>query len=210
MDVGEYQYPMDPYNYDVDGTGEPLYDDYGRPWNESPDNPANQESGMIDAPDSNMLLASSTLTRAEVIILLDELEGYVDTSNIIDVISNGRISIAKSYLQQLNMWGHEEMGATLSNGEIAVHAHNTFLQVAYDHGIPVGILYTITLIVALASSIRYYSRNRENEPLSLITCAVVIGFFVAGLTEWVFQYSNPMTVALMIALVPLTYKVKEK
>ena len=210
MDVGEYQYPMDPYNYDVDGTGEPLYDDYGRPWNESPDNPANQESGKIDAPDSNMLLASSTLTRAEVIMLLDELEGYVDTSNIIDVISNGRISIAKSYLQQLNMWGHEEMGATLSNGEIAVHAHNTFLQVAYDHGIPVGILYTITLIVALASSIRYYSRNRENEPLSLITCAVVIGFFVAGLTEWVFQYSNPMTVALMIALVPLTYKVKEK
>lgn len=210
MDVGEYTYPMDPNNYEDNGKGEPLYDIYGRPWDESPDNPANQQSGMIDAPDAGMLLASSMRTRAEVIMLLEELEGYVDTSNILDVISNGRISIAKSYLQQLNMWGHEEMGATLANGEIAVHAHNTFLQVAYDHGIPVGILYTITLIAALASGIRYYSRNRENEPLSLITSAVVIGFFVAGLTEWVFQYSNPMTLALMMALVPLTVKVKKK
>ena len=210
MDVGEYEYPMDPYNYENNGTGDPLYDLYGRPWNESPDNPANHDSGRIDVQEADMLLASSMQTRAEIIMLLEELEGYVDTSNIFDVISNGRISIAKSYLQQLNMWGHEEMGATLANGEIAVHAHNTFLQVAYDHGIPVGILYTLTLIVALASAIGYYSRNREKEPLSLISSAVVIGFFVAGLTEWVFQYSNPMTVALMMALVPLTFKVKEK
>ena len=210
MDMGEYTFPMDPNNYDINGTGEPLYDFYGRPWSESPDNPANQESGRIDAPEADMLLASSMRTKAEVIMLLNELEGYVDTSNSLDVISNGRISIAKSYIQQLNMWGHDEMGATLVNGEIAVHAHNTFLQVAYDHGIPVGILYTITLIAALASGIRYYSRNRENEPLSLITSAVVIGFIVAGLSEWVFQYSNPMTLALMMALVPLTVKVKEK
>ena len=157
-----------------------------------------------------MLLASSVMTRAEIVMLLDELEGYVDTDNFLDVISNGRITIAKSYIQQLNMWGHDERGALLPDGEIAVHAHNTYLQVAYDHGIPVGILFVLTLVVALVSGIRYYSRNRKNEPLSLITCAVVIGFMVAGISEWVFMYSNPMTVALMISLVPLTYKAKEK
>ena len=210
MEVGEYEFPMDPYNYDLEGDGSPLYDDYGRPYDESPDNPANQESGMIEPPEADMLLASSVMTRAEIVMLLDELEGYVDTDNFLDVISNGRITIAKSYIQQLNMWGHEEMGALLPDGEIAVHAHNTYLQVAYDHGIPVGILFVLTLVVALVSGIRYYSRNRKNEPLSLITCAVVIGFMVAGISEWVFMYSNPMTVALMISLVPLTYKAKEK
>lgn len=209
VDVGEYEFPMDPHNYEDNGRGEPLYDYYGRPYDESPDNTENQESGMIDPPETDALLASSMMTRAEIIMLLDELEGYVDTDNILDVISNGRISIAKSYLQQLNMWGHEEMGATLSNGEIAVHAHNTYIQVAYDHGIPVGILFLFTMIVALASSIRYFSKNRKTEPLSLITCAVIIGFAVAGVSEWVFQYCNPMTVAFIIALTPLTFKAKE-
>ncbi len=209
MDMGEYAYPVDKYNYKDNGRGEPLYDGYGRPYDESPDNPANQQSGMIDPPETDALLASSMMTRAEIIMLLDELEGYVDTDNIIDVMSNGRISIAKSYLQQLNMWGHEEMGATLSNGEIAVHAHNTYLQVAYDHGIPVGILFVITIIAGLVTGINYFGKNRKKEPLSLITCAVIIGFAVAGISEWVFQYCNPMTVALMISLAPLTYKAKE-
>ncbi len=209
MEVGVYEYPMDKYNYDMNGTGGLLYDDYGRPYDTSPDNPANQESGMIEAPESDMLLASALLTRAEIIMLLSELEGYVDTSNRLDVISNGRITIFTSYLQQLNMWGHEEMGATLPDGEVAVHAHNTFLQVAYDHGIVVGILFGLTILAALVSSILYYKKNREKEPLSLITCAVVIGFAVAGISEWVFQYASPMTVAFMISLVPLTFKAKE-
>ena len=108
------------------------------------------------------------------------------------------------------MWGHEEMGALLPNGEIAVHAHNTYIQVAHDHGIVVGAVFIVMLVTALVSSMLYYRKNRTTEPLSLITCAVVIGFMVAGLTEWVFQYSNPMTIALMLSLAPITFKAKEK
>jgi hypothetical protein len=33
---------------------------------------------------------------------------------------------------------------------------------------------------------------------------------VAGVSEWVFLYSNPMTIALMLSLAPLTYRIKEK
>ncbi len=210
MDVGTYEYPIDANNYDVGGTGQPLYDDYGRPFDESPDNPENQDQGKIDYDAHEPLLASSVFTRAEYFMLMDDMADYVDTDNIIDVISNGRITIFKSYVQELNTWGHEEMGAMLPNGEIAVHAHNTYLQVAYDHGVVVGILFIIVLIAALVSGIRYYGRNREKEPLSLITCAVVIGFMVAGISEWVFQYSNPMTIALMLSIAPLTIKIKEK
>jgi O-antigen ligase len=185
---------------------------YGRPYDESPDNPKNADDdyGMGEYKNADMLLASSVFTAAEYAMLLDEMAGYVDSSNIIDVISNGRITIFKSYIQELNMWGHEEMGAMLPNGEIAVHAHNTYLQVAYDHGIVAGALFVIVLSAGLFCSIGYYRKNRDKEPLSLMTCGVIIGFAVAGISEWVFQYGNPMTVALMLALAPLTYKVYER
>ncbi len=220
-DVGMYEYPIDRYNYADDGRGELLYDDYGRPFDDDDDDgdddtqegaddqgkvPCDLKNGDEDA----LLLASLGITRAEVFMLASELEGYVDLSNPIDVISNGRLSIFRSYMQQLNLWGHEEMGAMLSNGEIAIHAHNTYIQVAYDHGIPAGILFFTVLIMALVCGIGYYRNSRQTDPLSLITPAIVIGFMVAGVSEWVFQYSNPMTIALMLAIAPLTFKVREK
>ncbi|MBR6956942.1 MAG: hypothetical protein IKH73_00685 [Erysipelotrichaceae bacterium] len=64
--------------------------------------------------------------------------------------------------------------------------------------------------VLSVSGIRYYLKNRKEEPLSLLTCAIIIGFAVAGVSEWVFQYSNPMTMALMLSLAPLTFRTKER
>ncbi len=221
MDVGMYEYPIDRNNYADDGRGELLYDDYGREIDNDEDNgggdvqEGTDDQGRIPDitnPDNEEpdYLASLGITRAELIMLATELEGYVDLSNPLDVISNGRLSIFRSYMQQLNLWGHEEMGAMLSNGEIAIHAHNTYIQVAYDHGILAGILFLTVLIMALVCGIGYYRNSRDTDPLSLITPAIVIGFMVAGVSEWVFQYSNPMTIALMLAIAPLTFKVREK
>ena len=218
MDVGDFHYPDDENNYDGP-LGEPLYDYYGRPYADSPDNPDYKESGAIELPadEAKELLAAVGITRAELDILKDEIRinreemvDYIDWSNPLDVLSNGRITIFKSYFAQLNMTGHEEMGTMLPNGEIAIHAHNTYLQVAYDNGIPVGILFMVTLAAGLIFGIIYYIKNKEDEPLSLITPAIIIGFAVAGISEWVFQYSNPMTIALMLSLAPLTFRTKEK
>ena len=52
--------------------------------------------------------------------------------------ANGRMDIFRAYIGQLNLAGHDDMGAVLPNGELAVHAHNIYLQVAYDHGLIVG------------------------------------------------------------------------
>ena len=209
MEIDTYDYPIDVNNYDINGTGAPLYNLYGHPLDENMEDPMMDGKGPDHEDEKDDLLASAAFTRAEFMMLLsEEIQGYVDTSNALDVISNGRITIFRSYLQQMNLAGHEEMGALLPNGEIAVHAHNTYIQVAYDNGIPVGILFVLMLVTALVSAVIYYRENRTTEPLSLITCAVLIGFMVAGLTEWVFQYSNPMTIALMLSLAPITFKAK--
>ncbi len=216
--IGDDSYDIEDF-WDVDYEGDfgtPQFHDEGR---------GNLPDMEKDDTEKADLLASSGMTRAEidqigrtmkvaaapvVFMLASDLEGYVDLSNPLDVLSNGRLTIFRSYASQLNMWGHEEMGAPLPNGETAVHAHNTYLQVAYDHGIPAGILFVAVLAMALICGIGYYRKNRSIEPLSLITPAIVIGFMVAGASEWVFQYSNPMTVALMLSVAPLTFKMKTK
>ncbi|RKM59817.1 hypothetical protein D6855_08500 [Butyrivibrio sp. CB08] len=212
MDVGSYEFPIDKNNYEKDGT--PVFDNYGFPFEDTieeqyEEGEGSEDYGLIDEADADNLLAASTFTRAEYHMLLEEMVEYIDDDNILDVISNGRITIFKAYIQELNMWGHEDMGAMLPNGEIAVHAHNTFIQVAYDHGMVGGACFIIMMAAALISSLIYVKNNREKEMLSLITCAMIIGFAVAGLTEWVFHYCNPMTVALMLAIAPLTFKAQE-
>ncbi|MCR5404743.1 MAG: hypothetical protein K6E91_13135 [Butyrivibrio sp.] len=207
MEVGTYDYPIDRYNYDP-VTGEPLYDDFGHPTGAGSSDNGSGTYGYNGSKKEYPLLAAAIPIKAEFMMLAEEMGDYVDLSNPLDVISNGRLTIFRSYIQQLNMWGHEEMGAELPNGEIAIHAHNTYLQVAYDRGVLVGILFIIVLVTALVSGIRYYRDNRNTQELSLITAAVVIGFMVAGISEWVFQYSNPMTIALMLSVAPITFKVQ--
>ena len=57
--------------------------------------------------------------------------------------ANGRMDIFRAYLKELNLAGHDDMGAILPDGSLAVHAHNIYLQVAYDHGLAVGAVFVL-------------------------------------------------------------------
>ncbi len=207
FDIGDYTYPVDKYNYDKNGV--PVLDDYGFPIeNLDGESTSDQGAANIPVPMDDYLVANG-FTRAEYFMLLDTLNGYTDENNRIDVISNGRITIFRSYLKELNMTGHEQMGALLPNGETALHAHNTYIQVAYDNGIITGLLFTIMLIGALIGGISLYKNNTEKNPLSLVAFAIAIGFAVAGMTEWVFHFCNPMTIALMLSFAGMIFKEKK-
>lgn len=208
ISVGDYSYPIDINNFDPE-TGDPYFDFYGNEYEGSDEQ--QQKYGFVTDYDRDGLLASAAMTRAELAILMltEEVNEYVDSSNIIDVLSNGRITIFKSYLKELNLKGHDEMGAELPNGEIAVHAHNTYIQVAYDHGIIVGILFILFVICGIITGVSYYKKEKK-EPLALMPFAVLLGFAVAGISEWVFMFSNPMTLALMLSIAPLLFEKKAK
>ncbi|WP_155840087.1 O-antigen ligase family protein [Butyrivibrio sp. MC2021] len=204
VDLGDYHYPVDKNNYDEDGN--PYYDHYGFPIDQSNEEYYYDDQGKVDETGQEHLLASAGFTRAEAHMLSEEMNGYVDTESRLDMISNGRITIFKAYAKELNLTGHDEMGALLPNGEIAVHAHNTYMQVAYDHGIPVGILFMVLLIAAAVLGVKLYRKNCRQNPILLLIFAVVMAFAFAGISEWVFQFCNPMTVALMLAFAGLTFK----
>ncbi|MBO4912668.1 MAG: hypothetical protein J5504_08075 [Butyrivibrio sp.] len=199
MDMKTYDYPHDIYNYDPE-TGEPCFDEYGDPIEESEEE--NESLGMTTPAENNLLVAAQ-FTNAEAAMLLDALNGYVDESNVWDIRLNGRITIFKTYLNELNMTGHDDVQPVLPDGNNAMHAHNTYLQVAYNHGIPVGIFFTIVIVAGLICGLGFFRKNKETNPLALIPFAVIIGFMMAGMSEWVFQFSNPTTLALMLSIFPL-------
>ncbi|MBQ6589082.1 MAG: hypothetical protein IJI01_10430 [Butyrivibrio sp.] len=206
IDADDYFYPVDVYNYD--GNRNPVLDNYGYPLENSVEEYYQQQGAATFARPVGDYLVANGFTRAEYLMLMDTLNGYVDLDNRLDVVSNGRITIFKSYLKELNMYGHEEMGAELPNGEIAVHAHNTYIQVAYDNGIITGAVFVLLILSAIISGISMYRRNKNNDPLTLISFAITIGFVVAGMTEWVFHLCNPMTVALMLSFAGMIFKEK--
>lgn len=104
------------------------------------------------------------------------------------------------------MTGHDEMGATLPDGEVAVHAHNIYLQVAYDHGIGVGILFVIFGVASFGCAVVFYIKKKETIAYAALPMIVILSFAVAGMVEWIFHLSSPSGLVLMLVLAPLLYK----
>ena len=98
------------------------------------------------------------------------------------------------------------MGAEAPNGEILVHAHNTYLQVAYDHGILTGGIFLLWVGFGTVSSALYERRFRGKMRYAGLPLALFLAFAFAGVSEWVFQFGSPMTVALMLGLPSLMWK----
>ena len=173
MEEPGYNYPVDDYNYDENG--ERLYDLYGNP---------------LAATDSGPRRA-----RAE------EVQEQTDDSA--ENFSNGRLTIFKAYWEGRNLTGHREMGALFPDGTVIMHAHNVYLQVMYDNGMITGAVFVLWLVAGVYTAVRRFWRSLETDPYALLPVAVFVGFMVAGLTEWNFQYANPMTIALMLSAASL-------
>ena len=119
--------------------------------------------------------------------------------------TNGRKDIYRCYLQQLNFTGHDTMGALLDNGEIATHAHDVYLQVAYDHGIFVGILFILFGILSFVKSIAFYMKNKGSVTCASLPLMVIVAVAVAGIVEWLFHLSNPCGLILMMVICPFIF-----
>lgn len=120
-----------------------------------------------------------------------------------DSYTNGRLDIFRLYAMNLNMTGHDEMGITLPNGSLVAHAHNIYLQAAYDHGIPVGIVFILFGTGTLIQAVIYFIKRKNDRSCAILPLALLLSFAVAGLTEWIFHPCYPIAFCLLSSLAPL-------
>lgn len=120
-----------------------------------------------------------------------------------DSYTNGRMEIFELYYKNLNKTGHDDMGIMEPDGNFTVHAHNIYLQVAYDHGIYVGIVFILLGVGTLVQAAVYYHRRREDTVCAALPLALLILFAVAGMTEWIFHPCCPIAYCLLVTLAPL-------
>ncbi len=241
IDLIDYNYPEDIYNYDEDGnyiygeTGVYVTKKQAQDLNisvigliYSSDTDEETKQYLLETAGNELIAieeakAAAEAAAAEQAAVEDTADEQVteevseDTADgeaaeesssegSIESFSNGRLTIFKSYLEQMTLWGHDEMGALLPSGEVAVHAHNTYIQVMYDNGILAGVFFLLMMATAVFAGGKYYMKNKDEIPGSLLPYAMTICFGVAAVSEWVFQFSNPMTIALILALMPIALK----
>ena len=142
--------------------------------------------------------ASAVLTRDMIRELYD---AGGNESN--DEITNGRLAIAKLYLSRLNWEGHDSVIITIGD-TIYAHAHNSFIQVAYDHGIVCGVLFLLLMVVTLIRSllfcVRYYRRDGAIVFAPLLFLAA---FTATAMVEFVFLPVIPLGFGLLFIIYPL-------
>ena len=89
---------------------------------------------------------------------------------------------------------------------MATHAHNIYLQVAYDHGIPVGIIFLLVGMISFIKSCIYYVKKKDVVAYAALPAVITIAVAVMGLVEWVFHISNPCGLALLFVITPFFFR----
>ena len=117
------------------------------------------------------------------------------------------MDIYKKYLSLLDWKGHEGGAVQGDNGKMIAHAHNAYIQVAYDFGIGAGIYFLVFCVVFAVRSILYYGRHK-GEKAGIVPVAVIGVFGICGLVEWVMIPYIPTGFALFFVLVLLIPTIK--
>lgn len=140
------------------------------------------------------------------LLVAKEVTGAMITNETVQKYSNGRLDIFKAYAMQLTMTGHDTMSATAENGEAIIHAHNSFLQVAFDFGIPVGILFLLLVAWAFIKALWRAWHVKDKNVYEILPVLVIVGFEAASLFEWIYHLGNPLGFNFMLLLIPLMVK----
>lgn len=112
--------------------------------------------------------------------------------------TNGRIDVFKGYLKKVNLKGHTGLGITLEDGEEVVHAHNSYIQMAYSFGWMIGILFLVFAFVIFLQSILYALKKNGKEANCFFPLMVTVAFGVASMVEFVYYPCIPLGLLFMM------------
>ena len=118
-------------------------------------------------------------------------------------ISNGRFEIFGDYFQALELGGHPKMAPVKEDGEDYAHAHNSYLQVAYNFGIIAGVLFLAICVLSLWRSISLFYRQGKKYSIYLVPFSLIVVFGFVSLTEWAFHPCIPAGFCFLVLQVLL-------
>lgn len=115
-----------------------------------------------------------------------------------------RAGIYQFYLHRLDFFGHKtgENGLWLYKNYFAPHAHNIFLQLAFDFGIPVCIMF-ILLIGAIAHlGVFVHKKNADTggKYLAVIVCELASALVLFGMFEIDWQIGQNIFTLFFVGL----------
>ncbi len=99
-------------------------------------------------------------------------------------VSNGRFEIFKAYFEELSLRGHPKMGPTDESGNPYGHAHNSYLQIAYNFGIIAGIIFLAICAFSLLRAVGVMYEYGRVSAVYLMPFALITTFGFMSLTEW--------------------------
>lgn len=111
-----------------------------------------------------------------------------------DDISNGRFDIYLDYLKRITIEGHDKM---MIEGKEYAHAHNSYLQVAYDFGLIAGVAFLLLCAFTLWRSIVLAYRYGKNYSIYFVPFSLIVVFGFISLTEWAFHPCNSVGFAFL-------------
>lgn len=120
----------------------------------------------------------------------------------INELSNGRIQIFREYWKRLNWSGHKKMGFSTDTMP-ETHAHNSYLQNAYDFGIHVGIMWLILTIGMLMRAIYQIWVGKDRSEMMFAVLLMSAAFILVSLTEYVSNPCMPLCFAMLFLLITM-------
>lgn len=151
-----------------------------------------QEAVLEDTKQQEVLLAytGAGFAGANQKRAVNEEDNSEEKSSSSD-ISNGRFDIFGDYIREIGFKGHPKMGPKRANGEDYAHAHNSYLQVAYNFGMMAGGIFFILTVLALWKAVVLFYRQGSRIGTFLVPFALIMVFGFVSLTEWAFHPCIP-------------------
>lgn len=108
-----------------------------------------------------------------------------------DDISNGRFKIYRDYIEEIGIQGHPHMGPLDRKGNEYAHAHNSYLQVAYNFGLIAGLVFLVLCALTLWRSVQFFMEYGSKYSIVLVPFAMIVAFGFISLTEWAYHPCIP-------------------
>lgn len=128
---------------------------------------------------------------------------YSEKLSAANDMSNGRLAIFKDYLEHLSWSGHPKMGYDGDYELMSGHAHNSFLQNAFDFGIPAGILFFLLILGMIVTAVYQIWTGRERSEKQFMLLLTAAAFMLVSLTEYTSNPCMPLCFSTLFMLITM-------